>query len=119
MTTRTHTERVDRTGVSSMSDEFVARSSEFGTHTRITELRPIDHICIVFDTHSHREWLLDNIESFTQDHLIGITSRVPNSEDQCVTLYPLITIDDDRCSSPVNNLYISHTSTKANFRTKR
>ena len=119
MTTRTHTERVDRTSVSTMSDELIARRSELGTHTRITELRSIDHIRIVFDPHSHREWLLDNIESLVQDHLIGITSRVSDREDQRVTLYPLITIDDDRCSSPINNLYVSHTSTKANFRTKR
>ena len=119
MTTRTHTERVDRTGIGSMSDELVARSSELGTHTRITELRTVDHIGVMLDPHSHREWLLDDIESFREDHLIGITSRVTDRDDEYITLNPLFSIDDDSRHSPIYYLYISHTSTKANIRTKR
>ncbi len=74
MATRTHTERVDRTSISSMSDELIAGSSQFGTHTCISELRSVDHICVMLDTDSHGKWFLDDIEPLTEDHLIGVTS---------------------------------------------
>jgi hypothetical protein len=76
MTTWAHTERIHRTSVSTMRYELVTRSSELGTHAGITELRSIDHISIMLDAYSHGEWLLDDIESLREDHLIGITSRV-------------------------------------------
>jgi hypothetical protein len=40
----------------------------------------------MLDAYSHGEWLLDDIKSLRENHLIGITSRVSDGEDEGVTL---------------------------------
>ncbi len=102
-----------------MSNEFITRSSEFWIYTRISVLGPIDHTGIMFDSHAHREFFRNHLESFCMNHLVGITSRVSNRENQSICLYRLISIDHNSLEYTVFYDHISHTSTKANIRTKR
>lgn len=102
-----------------MGYELVTRCSEFWTHTRISELRTIDHISIMFDTDSHRKWFLCHMKSFCIDHLIGITCRVTNRENEGICFNCFISIYHNSLEYIIFDDHISHTGTKANFRTKR
>lgn len=98
-----------------MSDEFVTSGSELGTHTRVTKLRSVDHIRIMFDTHAHGERLLYDIESLRTYHLIGITSRVPYSENERITLDTFASVNNDGNEPPFYYLHISHTGTESDI----
>lgn len=98
---RTHTKRINTPCVIRVSDEFVARGSEFGVDARVSELRLIDHIGIVFYADSHGEWFRRHYESFVINHLIGIASRMPYREDEGIRLDSLSSIHDNRSESAI------------------
>ena len=101
-----------------MGDELVTRSSELRTHARFPELRTIDNICIVFDTDSHGERLLYDIESLRKDHLIRITSGVSDRENKSITLDAFSSIHHDSDELAIHYLHIRHTRTESDIRSE-
>lgn len=119
MSARTHTKRVDAPCVIRVSDEFIARGSEFGVDTRVSELRFIDHIRIVFYADPHSKWFRCHLESFGIDHLVGIAGRMPYREDERIGFDSLIPIHDNRLEFLIYYLQIRQTRFESDLGSER